>query len=286
MNLEGLVEKRRGKQSLWYENTDREIIAKSCKKCSEIKALKEFPAHKTGLGGKESVCKICKATNARNISESERREAGKPTRKRPKIEERSKVFGKICGTCEEWRSLESFGDSKKGLGGKRSDCKVCEAEGSCKRYEMNPEYSIIWQRNNPDKLAIRNHRRRARKKALESTLTTEQYTRTHDYFEGCALTGQTFDLDMDHAIPISIGHGGTTFGNCYPLSLRLNRSKNDRNIFEWFEANRQRFNLEQWRFDRLIYWLASANAMSVEKYRVYVYECHANPNVIDDAKAN
>jgi hypothetical protein len=57
-------------------------------------------------------------------------------------------------------------------------------------------------------------------------------------------------------------------------------------FIEWVEANRQRFNLEQERFDRLIEWLGKANEMTVEEYRDYVYECHANPNANEDAEAN
>jgi hypothetical protein len=157
-----------------------------------------------------------------------------------------------------------------------------------KWYEGNKEkqamYSMNWAQNNPEKVTIIKQRRRARKVALPDTLTTEQYTITLEYFgNSCALTGRTDNLEQEHALPISIGHGGTTFGNCYPMASGLNQSKGNKNIFEWFEANRQRFNLEQERFDRLIEWLGKANGMTVEEYRDYVYECHANPNAIDDA---
>lgn len=55
-------------------------------------------------------------------------------------------------------------------------------------------------------------------------------------------------------------------------------------FIQWFEANRQRFDLSQERFDSLIAWLASANAMSVEEYRDYVYHCHENPRTINELK--
>jgi hypothetical protein len=102
------------------------------------------------------------------------------------------------------------------------------------------------------------------------------------YFgNACALTGRKYNIEKEHAIPQSIG-GGFTFENIYPLTKSLNVSKYNHNIFEWFEANRQRFELSQERFDKLIDWLASANAMTTEEYRDYVYWCHANPRSIDE----
>ena len=106
-----------------------------------------------------------------------------------------------------------------------------------------------------------------------------------EYFDRrCALTGET-DITEEHAIPLSIGHGGTIHGNMWPLCKRLNSSKYNKNIFEWFEANRQRFELSQAKFDRLIEWLAAANDMTVEEYRDFVYWCHANPNDVLESEA-
>jgi hypothetical protein len=144
-----------------------------------------------------------------------------------------------------------------------------------------------WSRNNPERVLMNVHLRLARKKALPYTLTAEEYSKTLEHFgNSCALTGRNGGLEREHAIPLSIGHGGTTFENCYPLARELNRSKSNANIFEWFEANRQRFELSQERFDNLIAYLASANAMTVEEYRDHVYWCHANPRSINELEAN
>jgi hypothetical protein len=129
-------------------------------------------------------------------------------------------------------------------------------------------------------------RRLARKRYLPDDFTAEQLSQVINVFNGgCALTGERV-FHWDHVVPLSVGHGGTTYGNMIPLRGDLNISKSNRNIFEWFEANRQLFKLEQERFNRLIEWLGKANGMTVEEYRDYVYECHANPNEINDAKAN
>ena len=159
------------------------------------------------------------------------------------------------------------------------------------RYNLRRKEYLLknrkWQMENKAKVNINASRRRARKYSLPDTLTFEEYSKTLDYFgNSCALTGSTEDLTKEHAIPIAIGHGGTVFENCYPLRSDLNSSKNDNNIFEWFEANRQRFELSQERFDNLIAYIASANAMTVEEYRDHVYWCHANPRNINELEAN
>ncbi|WP_416312791.1 hypothetical protein [Rossellomorea sp. FS2] len=158
-------------------------------------------------------------------------------------------------------------------------------EYSRKYYEENKEIRRRYHKENPDKVRLHYNRRRARKNALPDDFNHEQQNEVLATFNNaCALTGESTSRSWDHAIPLATGHGGTTYGNMYPLRLGLNISKHDRNIFEWFEANRQRFELSQDRFDSLIAWLASANAMSVEEYRDYVYQCHENPRTIDELK--
>jgi hypothetical protein len=271
MNLEGLTEKVSSSKwkTIYYVNCLEEIVAKVCGNCSETKTMEEYSKSKVNLGGREAHCKACRSEQ-RKVTPLYRK------RNRPKLEERGGIVGKVCSGCCEWKCLNSFHNHKIKLGNRESLCKVCKT--ARKRN---------WSQNNPEKISIQDALRRARKSALPNTLTATRYTVTLEFFDNaCALTGIKSEIEIDHAIPIAIGHGGTTFENCYPLTKSLNGSKCDRNIFEWFEANRQRFELEQERFDRLIEWLGKANGMTAEEYRAYVYECHANPNEINDAEAN
>jgi hypothetical protein len=256
VNLDGLTKKLsnnpvKNRRVYYYENTDREIVAKVCTKCNEAKLLEDYAKHKSCLGKRKSVCKECGA------------------------EYREENRERKAETTHRWYEANKERDS----------------ENKRKWREENKEYCAEtlrkWRQENPDRSVLLQHRRRARKSMLPDTLTNEEYAKTLEYFgNACALTGEMENLEKEHAIPLSIGHGGTTFGNCYPMANGLNQSKFNHNIFEWFEANRQRFNLEQERFDRLIEWLGKANGMTVEEYRDYVYECHANPNEIDVDVAN
>jgi hypothetical protein len=134
-----------------------------------------------------------------------------------------------------------------------------------------------------DKYIANVRKRRTNLSGLEDNLTSEQRKEILDFFKGCALT-ESSEFHWDHVVPISTGHGGTTYGNMIPLKEFFNISKKDRNIFEWFETNRQRFNLSQEKFDTLISWLADANEVSVDDYRDYVYWCHANPHSLEDLR--
>ena len=118
------------------------------------------------------------------------------------------------------------------------------------------------------------HRRNARERCLPNDLTNEQQNEIIAHFNNaCALTGETTDLHLDHVIPLAAGYGGTTYGNMIPLRGDLNCSKNDSNLFEWFESNRQRFKLSQERFDALVKYLADVNEMTVEEYKAYYNGC-------------
>jgi hypothetical protein len=225
-------------------------------------------------------------------------------RKRVEFGYRHGILGKKCTNCDNWLSLDNFYEIKSGLGGRFSKCKECYKENKRINYEGDKEqvlennrlyrerhpekfieYNRKYQEECPEKKILRAVRRRAKQASLPDDWTEEQRQETWNYFENkCALSGESLNIEAEHALPISIGHGGTTHGNMYPLAKALNISKFNNNIFEWFEANRQRFELSQERFDILIAYLASANAMTVEEYRAHVDWCHANPRSIDEIK--
>jgi hypothetical protein len=312
MNLEGLTEKWsnnpvKSKRVKFYENSVGEIVSKHCSECGEVKNISDYTNAKKGLGGKSGKCKYCvaKLRQSKKDEYTERTRMWRANNKEryEKYNEENKERKKIKNRLYYQENKERLKENSRIW---REENKDYHAERYKKWREENKELYLMimrtWRENNKEHLSeyrkeyvknnrsivnLSNQRRRARINGLPDTLTDEQYANTLNYFNNaCALTGETKDTEKEHALPISIGHGGTTFENCYPMSSGLNQSKGNKNIFEWFEANRQRFKFEQWRFDRLIEWLASANAMTVEEYRAYVYECHANPNEIINAEAN
>lgn len=124
-------------------------------------------------------------------------------------------------------------------------------------------------------------KRLIRKGALINDFTQEDRVEVLERFGGkCALTGKDVPIHLDHVIPLAVGHGGTTKANMLPIWQRINTSKSDRNIFEWYKENGERFDVCPKKFEEAIEYLAELNEMSVAEYRDYVYECHAIPNDI------
>ncbi|MFF2531508.1 hypothetical protein ACFVS2_21610 [Brevibacillus sp. NPDC058079] len=91
----------------------------------------------------------------------------------------------------------------------------------------------------------------------------------------CAITESTFNLSVDHFIPLSIGHGGTYVGNVFPLSFEFNEWKDAENPFEW-KRKLKKLSYRQ-KFNRLVDYLADLNGLSRAEFVDYVYWCFNNP---------
>jgi hypothetical protein len=230
------------------------------------------------------------------------------------VEKDASVIAKECTRCNEIKFITDFPKQKGCFGDVRSNCKTCEVKRRQKSYEDNREKTLIrnqfyyennrneilkqkssyyeshrdkkleinreWYKSNPEKARLIKQRRRSRESSLPDTLTQEELDVILKRFDGgCALTG-SHDIQLDHAIPLATGHGGTIFQNIIPMRSDLNNSKKHANIFEWFERNRERFSLPQEKFDSLIDWLSEINNMTVNEYRNYVYQCHKKKEAI------
>jgi hypothetical protein len=298
------------------------VLGKQCTCCDTWKPLNEFNNQKNGLGGKSSKCKKCLTYYHREYNKGtveKRRQYYldnldhiKEYRKERYQNERDKILKERNEMSQEdrdklnQRRRELYPKHREKLIEKAREYaennkeKVREYRKShyIKNREEYREKGILYREKNkekirlakrkyyhekPEKDKLKNMNRRAADKGLRNDLTGEEKHEIETHFGGCALTGCQ-EFDWDHVIPLNIGHGGTNRCNLIPLRSDLNASKGIKNIFEWFEANRQRFELSQEKFDLLVAWLASANAVSVEDYRDYVYWCHENPHSLEDLR--
>ena len=267
-----LTQKKNGKGTIYFVDENDAIVSKMCTKCNEVKTLDEFAINKEGLGNRRAKCLDCYNKGYASTKDYDVRKLT-----RTKLEIRDGISGKECTICGNWNTLDNYAKDKRGLGGRESKCKACVAEFGRNFRESNKEREAErlskWRKANPEKETLKKQRRRAREKDLPDNFTKEQMSATLEYFGGCSLTGDDAGIDWDHAIPLATGEVGTVFGNMIPLRSDLNKSKNDSNLFEWFSTNKERFNLSQPKFDRLIEWLAEVNDMTIEQYRTYTYKC-------------
>jgi len=301
-----MVTKGRWK-TIYFENLNKEIVAKNCRECNVLKMLGDFSTRKQNFGGVRSSCKICEIKSSRKWRENNPEKVQEYNCKwrkdnpeymhkwyntnKESVSEYSRNWyivnrDRVKENTRKWRKdnpEKYLKIQQKYITNNRE--KLVEYRRNW--YEINKErrlkYLRDWYQANPEKLILKTQKRRARKRSLPNDLTIDQQSKILSTFNGgCALTRDITDIHWDHVIPLSTGHGGTSYRNMIPLYGRLNESKQGSNIFEWFTANREHFNLEQARFDALIEYLAEINEMTVDEYRQFVYWCHENPREINE----
>lgn len=276
----GCVEKispspKKSSRITYYEDVNGCVVAQFCSKCKRLKKAEFFIKDGNNKRGLRSSCKWCMSDRRRKYYAQHRtNEIANSARWRKENPE------KVIASNRQYR--EDNVEKRRNYGEiwrqKNPDYHLVYQEKHRERYR---ELSRNWKRNNGAKSSLSNLNRRARIKELPYTLIFEEMVEIANHFKGgCALTASK-EFHWDHVIPISTGHGGTTFSNMIPLRGDLNISKSDNNLFDWFEASRQRFKIPKENFDRLIKWLGKANGMTVEEYRNYVNWCHENPNEIN-----
>lgn len=179
---------------------------------------------------------------------------------------------KRCAACQRVLSLKNYNRRPESPLGVMARCKRCYYEGR--------DREVLFRNSR-----IGVHRRRSISAELPTNWNVNIRKEAFAPFKGrCPLTDSSIDVHDDHFIPIKTGHGGTSLGNMNPLLSSLNMSKSDANPFEWFEANRQRFELDQSRFDSLVAKLAEQNGLTPEEFREYTDWCFANPRSLTQIK--
>lgn len=282
-------------QGRFLTKQDGKQVGKRCGGCGTVKHYDDIGKNSSNADGKRSYCKECDVERMRELRQDEEY--------RERQREYSREYLRERMQDEEFRERKRE-IMKKANRKRRQDEEFRERERERQREYMRErrqdeeylkcEREYQWERrNNPEtryseleRHRLQSARRRARKRILPDTLTPEQVEATEQYFDGCALTQSTESNQLEHFIPLSIGHGGTTAGNCYPMTSTLNYSKNARNPFEWFEECKDIYELDRNRFDNLVEYLAIQNGMTVEEYRDFVYWCFDNPRTGDDIKAD
>jgi hypothetical protein len=293
MSIEGYYEKRSRSGTVYYENELGEIIAKRCTKCSEAKMLDSFSRKKDGLAGKRTLCNECEKKRAKEYREENLDKVVERNRKY-REENRDILLEKQKKWCKDNPEQKAEND-RKYRENNREKCaeatrtwykenKVHKISYNRKWVEENHElhagFLRKWRKDNPNRSRAFDLLRRARKASLPDTFTAEQMSETLKRFNGgCALTG-SINIHWDHAIPLTTGKGGTTFENMIPLRSDLNLSKSDSNLFEWFNLNKERFELDVSQFNKLVDYLAEINGMSADQYRQYYYSCFVQDKLV------
>ncbi|MBL4952056.1 hypothetical protein JK635_07510 [Neobacillus sp. YIM B02564] len=132
-----------------------------------------------------------------------------------------------------------------------------------------------------EKSRVVEHNKRSQEKGLQGDLHVDQWEQIlHDFSYRCPFTG-SYEISMEHFIPESLGHGGTTIGNVYPITPSLNASKSNANPFLWRETLSK---ANQSRFDEIVSYLAEQLSLTPDEFREYVFWCFGHPRSNEQIK--
>jgi len=137
-------------------------------------------------------------------------------------------------------------------------------EGKRRYHQENKDKHRVWRMN-----------RKARVRNLPNDFKVRDQRRVLQHFEGaCCLTGIVGDIHMDHVLPLNRG-GGTVVGNMVPLNNKLNRSKSDSNLFEWFDRYEKELGLSRTKLNELVSYLAEENGITEKEYEAFYNDKYA-----------
>lgn len=209
---------------------------KRCSKCDEIKPLSDYN-RRTGrdraAGQVKPYCKSCekgmfKSWAVRNGHAQDRTRAEYAAHVQAVIYPTDDT--KRCPRCDNVKPRHGFSTA---AGKIKVWCRECVGEVRRARYaetrEAQKTRRAEWKARNPEAYReyarMGQHRRRARKAALPSTLTHAEWEQILDlYGHRCLCCGTTGQITMDHVVPISKG-GGHVADNVQPLCGPCNSSK-------------------------------------------------------------
>lgn len=196
----------------FYFRSDRGKFRNDCIDCNNKKSRKYYEnADEQWEDGKERKCGICRKQYP-NTSEH--------------------FYNKYNKSCKSCRSITNKNY-------RLSNLKEIN-EKDKKRYYENKDMILKrqkkYRRSESGRVVaiVKQQRRRARMKMVNSDFTKKDWQNALTYFEdSCAYCGTQESLEQEHFIALSKG-GGYTKDNILPCCRTCNASKNDKCFFEWY----------------------------------------------------
>lgn len=151
------------------------------------------------------------------------------------VKDRNENGEKRCRTCKVWLPEAEFYKASFTLDGLYGQCKKCSHKENAKR---DKNKMSLYAKRPEVKKRLRNawHRRKSLEKELPHDFTVEQWENCKKYFDyKCCYCGKEEKLEQDHFIAITKG-GGYEISNLVAACGTCNRSKNNRDFFDWFPA--------------------------------------------------
>lgn len=251
------------------------LCGRRCSRCQYNKPFSEFGVNKKGKFGVMSHCLDCTGNKTRR---------GRNIPLETVIINEQKVTLKTVVDAIK-KTLDQFNKRKDGTGGVFAECKKCLTTRTKEHFKNLPKEQKREYYTTKRLKEVLNGIRRKHKTDLPKTFKASELRAIKERFPSCALTNLP-EPELEHFIPIAIGHGGNSIGNIYRLNRSLNMSKGIKNPFVWKKEieNESWFQEDKW--NELVEYLAKENGLSVIVFESFVNWCFENPRTEKDMKEN
>ena len=217
---------------------------KRCPGCHEVKPPAEFYRSASSKDGLQSNCKACQLAASRKRRAADPEKARAATRKwrdaNPEKVRAADHKRHVENPEKERARYRRYRDANPEKIRVAARARYAEnpekdrARGRA-RYAENPEKDRArcrrWRVANPEACALREHRRRARKKANGVFLVTVKEA-CRMLSKPCYLCGVAPSTDLEHIVPIERG-GATSVGNLLGACRSCNSSKGTKLLVEY-----------------------------------------------------
>lgn len=275
------------KYTFWHEEfevktedlapTSQAIIDIKCDYCNSPHQMtyeKYVRKYKNNSSGKHS-CKECNSYRIEEnkgivLIESDIAKSNNYEKHYRMVIEDSEIYIKCCRTCGKYKELSCFKENNKAINLEySSQCFECEN---------------IFKDINMFKIRLGHIKESSVKMNLPTPMTEKELESIFERFnEVCALSN-SINVDCEHFIPVSWGHGGTHIGNVYLLSHALNTSKGNINPFKWIKRPDIKSRVDQKEWKKLIRYLASKNKLTIAEFEQFVNWCEKNKRSAEGVK--
>lgn len=231
-----------------------ELLAKGlkvCVKCGRELPVEQFNKDKSKKDGLHGRCKECDNQYHR----SRRKGKGKGKSKAILLDP---VTGlKKCSCCEQYKPASEFHKDKNKDDGLDPTCKECHKLYYQENKQQRQQHQQQYYQTPQGQIALFNGyaKRRKREETQGAGITKEQWLEMMQFFDfKCAYSGILVSTknnrSIDHIVPLVKG-GEHEVWNCVPMDKSLNKSKQDKDLEEWYTV--QDFYSKE-RLDKILAW--------------------------------
>ncbi|KEK23904.1 hypothetical protein [Bacillus gaemokensis] len=259
----------------YFTDEQGEVVLIECGNCKDVKGLNEFPRQSTcKKTGRRSFCETCHK-NRKKAYYQENKDTLRYYHERKDDKE-------YMDKRAKWRedNKEHLSNYNKQYHKEKKDKVSKRKRDYCSREEVKShrtEYMKLYRKTEDGKEAFKRGMSNRRMAKNNTPVTIDCIVAIKDFKSlfgnVCCFTGlKILEESTEHMLPVTRGGGNTEY-NIAPSELSLNRSKNNRNIFDWIELLEEDIDFSFF-YESTIPYLAEKMGVSIEEYVLWYEESY------------